>query len=179
MDNMKLVFIYGPHAAGKYTVGRELAKLTGYKFFHNHLTVNVVDAIFPETGPKRSELLCNFRAMLTEEAAKAGRDTILTVAYSGAVDDEFVAKVVGGVEKHGGEVCFVQLYAPPETLLERIGNDSRKQLGKMSRKSSLKQALETRDLYAAVKHKPNLRLDTTKYSPERAAAEIVRHYGLS
>jgi tRNA A37 N6-isopentenylltransferase MiaA len=33
---MELLFIYGPAAVGKLTIGRELAKLTGYRLFHNH-----------------------------------------------------------------------------------------------------------------------------------------------
>ncbi len=36
---MRLVFIYGPPGVGKLTVARELAALTGFKLFHNHLTV--------------------------------------------------------------------------------------------------------------------------------------------
>jgi len=34
-----LVFIVGPPAVGKMTVGRELSSLTGFPFFHNHLTI--------------------------------------------------------------------------------------------------------------------------------------------
>ncbi len=45
---MKLIFIYGPPAVGKTTVGRELANITGYKFFYNHLTVPAAKAIFPD-----------------------------------------------------------------------------------------------------------------------------------
>jgi hypothetical protein len=36
---MDLVFLYGPPAAGKFTVGRELAAITGFGLFHNHLTL--------------------------------------------------------------------------------------------------------------------------------------------
>ncbi|MBW4552200.1 MAG: AAA family ATPase [Aphanocapsa sp. GSE-SYN-MK-11-07L] len=43
---MELLFIYGPAAAGKLTIGRELAKLTGFRLFHNHLTVDAVTAVF-------------------------------------------------------------------------------------------------------------------------------------
>jgi len=42
---MKLVFIYGPPASGKLTVARELATLTGYRLFHNHLIVDAVAAV--------------------------------------------------------------------------------------------------------------------------------------
>ena len=34
---MKHLFLYGAPAVGKLTVAKELADLTGYKLFHNHL----------------------------------------------------------------------------------------------------------------------------------------------
>jgi replication-associated recombination protein RarA len=43
---MKLLFLYGPPAVGKLTVAREVSALTGYRLFHNHLTVNLTLAVF-------------------------------------------------------------------------------------------------------------------------------------
>jgi hypothetical protein len=43
----QLVFIYGAPAAGKLTVAREIARLTGLPLFHNHLVVNAVASVFP------------------------------------------------------------------------------------------------------------------------------------
>ena len=43
---MDLVFMHGPVAAGKLTVARELSHLTGFRLFHNHLTVDAVAAVF-------------------------------------------------------------------------------------------------------------------------------------
>ena len=42
----KLVQIIGPQAVGKMTVGQELSKITGYKLFHNHMTIEMVRLIF-------------------------------------------------------------------------------------------------------------------------------------
>lgn len=42
----KLVLIIGPQAVGKMTVGQELAKITDYKMFHNHMTIEMVRLIF-------------------------------------------------------------------------------------------------------------------------------------
>jgi tRNA uridine 5-carbamoylmethylation protein Kti12 len=39
---MKLVIIFNPHAAGKMTVGQELAKIIGRKLLHNHMTIDLV-----------------------------------------------------------------------------------------------------------------------------------------
>lgn len=43
---MELVVIYGAPGVGKLTVARELARKTGYKLFHNHLTVDLVKSLF-------------------------------------------------------------------------------------------------------------------------------------
>ncbi len=43
---MKLIFLHGMPGVGKLTVATELAKLTGFKLFHNHLTVDLVTSLF-------------------------------------------------------------------------------------------------------------------------------------
>ena len=42
----KFIMICGPQAVGKMTVGQELAKLTGYKLFYNHMTIEMIRDIF-------------------------------------------------------------------------------------------------------------------------------------
>jgi len=37
---LNLVFLHGPAASGKLTVGREISRLTSYRLFHNHLVVD-------------------------------------------------------------------------------------------------------------------------------------------
>lgn len=48
---MKLIIIHGPPAAGKLTESRELAERTGYKVFHNHISIDCVKPVF-ELGSK-------------------------------------------------------------------------------------------------------------------------------
>lgn len=43
---MKLIVLYGPPAAGKYTIAKAVAEKTGYKLFHNHLTVDLLKSVF-------------------------------------------------------------------------------------------------------------------------------------
>lgn len=181
---MKLVFIYGPPAAGKLTVGRELARTTGYRLFHNHLTVDVARVLFPghhEPHPPAlySALLKRLRLDVLEIAAHAGANTIFTLAYSGTVDDPFVAQIVEKVETHGGAVKFVQLVAPDETLLRRVSNGSRTQLGKIADPTALRQVLATRTMHEQVKYPGVLRLDTTQLTPQAAAKQIIAHFTLA
>lgn len=176
---MKLILLYGPPSAGKYTIGKALAERTGYKFFHNHLTVEAVRPIFDDSDERRVELLCDLRARVIKAAAWSDQNTIFTLAYSGVVDDDFITRLVDIVKKYGGTVKFVQLYAPPKTLMDRIENESRKLLGKASTQASLQKSLATRDHYATVKYPAdNFRIDTTQQSPDQSAQLIIEHFEL-
>ena len=41
-----LVIILGSHAVGKMTVGQELAKITGLRLFHNHMSIELSRKLF-------------------------------------------------------------------------------------------------------------------------------------
>lgn len=172
-----LVFIYGPHAAGKFTTAQQVAQRTGFHFFHNQLTVTPVTALFA-SGPVRSELQQHLRTVLLHAAAREGLRVVFTFAYSGAVDDAFVDRIAAAFTAADGTVDFVQLHAPASTLLERVSNASRVELGKMSDPRVLTRTLTERDLYATVKHDRNLRLDTSMRSAQQNADLIIDHYNL-
>lgn len=178
--DVKLIFIYGPMSVGKFSTAKALADLTGYKLFHNHLTVLATEAIFPDHEPPYSEVIRRVRLIMLEAAAQSGYDTIFTLAYSGKVDDDQLASIVAAVEKAGDEVNFVQLYAPPEELLaNRINGQSRHDMQKVTDAASLKKVLAERDMYAAVPYKSNLRIDNSRLKPEESARRIVKHFNLS
>src|SRR3989442_10339181 len=97
---MRLVFIYGPPASGKLTVATELAKLTGFKLFHNHVSIQFVQSIF-EFGTKTFWRLTNkYRLQMIEEGSKEGVDTIFTFVYSKGEDHRFVRDVLKTVRSH-------------------------------------------------------------------------------
>ena len=166
-------------SVGKFTTANELSKLTGYKLFHNHLTVEAVSSIFPEKEPPYSSIISQIRLTMLDEAAKAGRDTIFTFGYSGAVDDDQVRHIVEAVESHGGEVDFVQLYAPQGELLKhRIEGNSRKAMAKETDPKRLRKVLAERDMYATVPYSNNLRINNSELPPGQAARQIVSHFDL-
>src|SRR5688572_19082412 len=99
---MILVFLYGPPGAGKLTVGRELEALTGYRLFHNHLTVDLVSAVFdfgtePFVGLREHIWLSVFR-----EAARRGVSLVFTFAPEQTVRERFIPEAIEAVESAGG-----------------------------------------------------------------------------
>ena len=68
---MKLVYIFGPQAVGKMTVGQELAKITGLKLFHNHMTIDLVSNFFPYNSPEGRYLVNTYRMEMFKTVAKS------------------------------------------------------------------------------------------------------------
>ena len=69
---MRFVVLFGPPAVGKMTVGYELAKLTGFRLFHNHMTIDLVLNFFDFGTPPFTRLVNEFRTRVFEEVAASG-----------------------------------------------------------------------------------------------------------
>lgn len=174
---MRLVFLYGPPGVGKLTVASALSELTGYKLFHNHLTVNLVTAIFPPNTEAWNRLARHIRLAVFGEAALENVDLILTRAPRNAGAEE-VARVQTMTEPilvGGGEVVFVQLACEREELLNRVQGDDRRKHNKLTDPVTL---VGMYDLGATLPFEPQLRLDVTHLSPANAAASIAEYFAL-
>jgi tRNA uridine 5-carbamoylmethylation protein Kti12 len=175
---MRLVFIYGPPASGKLTVATELAKLTGFKLFHNHVSIQFVQSIF-EFGTKTfSRLTGKYRLEMIEEAAKEGIDTIFTFVYSKGEDDKFVNRVLQKVRSNEGKVCLVRLYCDRKELARRVKSNERRRMGKIGTEKMLSGLFRRYDLDLEIPFHTSLSIDTTNRTPRSAAKSIVRHYRL-
>ena len=175
---MKLVFIYGPPASGKLTVASELASLTGFKLFHNHISIQFVQSLF-EFGTKPFwKLTDKYRLDMLEEAAKHGIDTIFTFVYGGRTDDPFVRNVIRRVDMNHGKVYFVRLQCAREELEKRVKAKTRKALGKIASRETLRQVFTRYDLESEVPFKPSLTINTTQQLPKEAARAIAQFYNL-
>ncbi len=129
---MKLVFLHGMPGVGKLTVARELAELTGFKLFHNHLTVDLVGSVFPFGSEAFVELRESIWLDVFSRAAEAKLSgLIFTFAYDRTVRREFVEQLLSVVEAEGGEVVFIELKCSPEELERRVAHPSRQTFGKL------------------------------------------------
>jgi RNase adaptor protein for sRNA GlmZ degradation len=175
---MKLILIYGAPAAGKLTVANEIAERTGYKVFHNHLTIDAVAPIFPFGANSFWRLVHLFRIETIAEAARENVDLIYTFCYAKGADDAHVAHVAKTVEENGGEIHFVLLRCAREELERRVSDESRTRFRKLKDIEILNELLNKNDLYSPVPERASLIIDNTNLSAEDAARKIIEHYDL-
>ena len=174
---MKLIFLYGPPAVGKYTVGTALAAQTGYKLFHNHLTVDVVRVLFDDDDGRRRPLLVDLRLQVIAAAADANIDLIFTLAYTAGESDAFVDQVIEAVTTRGGTIHFVRLHAPDATLFGRLNNESRHRLGKPTDPERLHRKLLT-PVRGEIDYLSSIDIDTSKNTPAESAQCIIGTFHL-
>src|SRR5882757_7935835 len=132
MSQTKLVFLHGAPAVGKLTVARELAALTGFRLFHNHLTVDLVSSLFPFGSEPFILLREQIWLAAFAEAARNNLSLIFTFNPERTVRDRFIQKTVDVVEAAGGKVVFLELTCTEAELERRIEDASRKKFGKLS-----------------------------------------------
>lgn len=123
---MRLLLIIGPPAAGKMTVGREVARRSSFGLFHNHHTIEPLVEVFGYGTPPFVILNGEFRRRVVEEAAAHGRDLIFTFVWQleDPADTAEVRALVAPYERVGAPVLVVELVADLSTRLERnLGHD--------------------------------------------------------
>ncbi len=176
---MKLVFLHGPAAVGKYTVGTALSRLTGQPLFHNHLAVDAALALFDFGSPGFIRLRAAIWRAAFAEAARANRSLIFTFQPEASVAPDFVAETVRLVETVGGEVLFVRLTCPVAVQEERLVAPSRAAFRKLRYVGILRQALASGGMDYPALPDSGLTIDTTHMDAQAAAHRIIDHFGLN
>lgn len=171
---MILLFLHGPPAVGKLTVARELAELTGFKRFHNHLTVDLVCSVFPFGSESFIELREEIWLAVFREAANHDVSMIFTFAPETTVRPVFIQNAIDVVESSGGKVVFVELTCDEAELEQRMVDPSRSKFGKLSSTEEYR-ALKERGVFRFPKVPAELSIETTDSSPATTAQRIADH----
>jgi AAA domain len=176
---MKLVFVHGLPGVGKLTVARELATQTGFRVFHNHLAVDLVESVF-EFGSKpfvelREKL---WLTVFSQAVAAELVGLIFTFAFDHTVRASFIDDVLRVVESSGGEVLFVELRCSEDELEKRIMHPSRQRFGKLNSVERFRELNEAGAFVEPGIPANRLLVDTTNLSPSAAAGLIITRFGL-
>ena len=129
---MRLVFLHGPPASGKYTIARGLQERAGVLNFHNHLTIDVAKSLYDFGTPDFWTLTHELRRVaLRAKASDPKAEVVFTNCYSRPQDDENVMALERIVSESGGEFLPVFLECSLDELRRRVVAPSRREMRKL------------------------------------------------
>ncbi len=183
------IMICGPQAVGKMTVGQELAKLTGYKLFYNHMTIELVRLLFEYDKDVFWKMNTKIRDLIFEEFSKSNEKGII---FTGCFDFENELKQdKEDFERWVApfkEVFVVELEADLKERLRRNRTENRLEHKPSKRDMEMS---EKRLLTAEQKHKLNsepgqgeklfenyMKINNTNISAEEVAKLIKNRFEL-
>ncbi|WHY03106.1 AAA family ATPase [Neobacillus sp. DY30] len=186
---MKFVLIFGPQAVGKMTVGQELAKITGLKLFHNHMTIELVTPIFDFGTKEGQRLVTMFRQEIFEAVAKSDLEGLIFTyvwAFDHPSDWEYIKNVCQIFESRGADVYFVELEADLNERLERNKSPHRLEHKPTKRniewsENNLKKSMEKyrlNSLEGEITKPEYIRINNTNRSAEEVAKVIKEKFQL-
>jgi hypothetical protein len=158
---MKLIILFGPAAVGKMTVGQELARATGFKLFHNHMTIELLLKFFEYGTEEFSRLNSLFRNEIFDAVA-ASELPGLIFTYMWPLNDprdkSYIDDLAKKFSDRGAMVYYVELQADLEVRLKRNRGATR-----------LRQKPSKRDLAASearlLRHDKEFELNTSEQRP--------------
>lgn len=171
MKTAWLVFLHGLPGVGKLTIGRELQALTGFRLFHNHLVVDLLESVFEFGSPPFVELREQIWLATFREAARRDISLIFTFAPERTVQRRFPADAEAAVRSEGGRVLFVSLSCPDVELERRLGESSRASFNKLTSADQYRE-LRAAGAFDFPALRADLAIDTGSLSPRMAAEQI-------
>lgn len=185
---MKFVLIFGPQAVGKMTVGEELSKLTGFKLFHNHMTIELVSRFFSYGTPTGKRLVHEFRRQIFEAVLESDLPGLIFTyvwAFNERADWDYVNALTKQFTDGGAEAYYVELEAQLDERIARNRSEHRltEKPTKRNVEWSENELIKSMDKYrlnslpGEIDWPNYLRIDNTRVSPEAAARMIAERFG--
>ena len=185
-----LIIILGPHAVGKMTVGQELAKMTGMRLFHNHMSIELALRLF-DFGTKEWQTLNHTIRQTVFDLFAAGDSPGLIFTYMCDFDDQrefdYLQGLIHLFQVNDAKCCVVELCADFDVRL--IRNKSENRLRHKESKRNLEWS-EHEMRVNSQKYRLNsyegerlpfdnyLKIDNTNLAPGQVAGMIRDHFSL-
>lgn len=177
---MKLVFLHGPPAAGKYTIGRELAALADCELYHNHLVVDEVLRSHSFGSPEFvAERDRRWREFLGAAAQQLDRRVIFTFNPESSVPQAFINWLFGDLVRSGAVLHSVALTLTEAGIEARLGSAQRQQFKKLTDLALYRRVRTAGGFATPLIPHSDLSIDTETQTPVESARQIARHFRLA
>jgi len=184
-----LLFVVGPPAVGKMSVGQAIAERTGLRLFHNHISIELALRYFDYGTPAFHRINGEIRRLVNEEVAASDLPGLVFTfvwAFNRPEDQAFVDEYAKPFRQRGARVLFVELEATQAERLKRNECASR-----LAEKPSMRDltASRRRLLETDARYQLNsdgrfdgrqdyLRVNSTLLTPSQVAERVIEHFDL-
>lgn len=185
-----LLILHGYPGCGKLTTANLLAPmLPGFKLFHNHLVIDVLNKLFAFGTESFRKYREQIWLDLMAEAGRNGDSLIFTYCAEWTMSPDFLNRLHEAFEAAGseamkrnnkdgkGKVLYVHLDCDIDTVRERLANESRKDYEKLT-SVELFDMILSRGAFDVVQPKADFVVNVAKCDPEDTAKKI-RDFALS
>ena len=170
---MKVIFIHGPAASGKHTIGTLVSKELGLPLFHNHLTIDLAKTLFAFGTKEFSQLRAEIWRSSFRIATETAQSFIFTYNPERTVDPTLLAGLHSIVEESGGEMLYVALQCSQTEILNRIENESRTRFNKLTSRSLFLELTAQGAFESVPLPSPWMEINTESLSATQAAEAII------
>jgi len=176
---LKLVYLHGPPAAGKYSIALGLQEEAGLLNFHSHLTLDVAKSLFDFGTPAFWDLTNELRQVsLRAIAQDPDAAVVFTSCYSHPHDHAGVLAIERVAVESGGEFLPVFLECGVDELRRRVGNPARVAMKKLTSVTALDEFLETWNI-VPLDHARCVTIRTEGRRSADCVDEVIERLGLN
>lgn len=185
-----LLFLVGPPAVGKMSVGQAITERTGLRLFHNHIAIEFALRYFDYGTPAFRRLDGEIRRLVIKEVAASdlpGLAFTFVWAFNVPEEQDFIDDCARPFRERGARVLFVELEATQAERLKRNEGASRlaEKPSRRDLEASRRDLLELDARYqlnsdGKFDNRPDyLRVNNTLLTPGEVAERVIKHFDLS